>query len=799
MAVSELAKIYRTSTPNPALTPGTQAATLVRLKIFPGQGRSLEQPRCWPAQIRQWNVKFKAYYPHPLNPLIWQCGTAALSVLASVETKFISMFTESDTDISNPAYGKSPDQSFSLMMAQILLNHANDFNRAASIVELIRNTLNVDCCLMAVERNFEEQIASRIDWYISTSSQIQERFGSEVVSLPPALDLQPLWEAIVAQPKRILIAQAQAVFSELGVSNWLSQLGGSLIAIATPPNELVVGGLVLLTMQPLLWTETKMQQVNEVSNQLAIAIANLEQQRTISSYKQKVTSIRQQQNLIHQMTMAIHHWSDLDQILQMAIDKLVDSLAVERGLILLLKYQDPLYKNRTLSQEAQGFKMLKKGGAAKRVPRAKVMVACQSNLANFTAAQENINDENQPSLPPVSVVNQSFWLSDCPWCEQSFLNAPEPTELPKIMPLPSEEAGNCQTVMAKIFLLDQMRSGINVPMVAMTSGSGGNTVLGFLVLQDSRQRHWSAEELKILELVGTQLGNAILQNQTLHQVQALVEDRNAQLKRSMEVQAKLYELTRQQLDQLRRLNEVKDEFLDTLNHELKTPLATMRMAIENLRRPGISPERQAMYLDMMQAQLNRETKLVNDLLKLRELEFRHSNLQLEMLDLGKFLTNLGDNFQQTWSEKELTLSLRLSKKSLKIQTDPKNLEHALVELLTNAGKYSEPGTTVDLQVIQQPETGSIVINLTNIGAGIFPEDLPYIFDKFRRGQGMTQKAVAGTGLGLALVKSLISHLNGTITVTSVPLQPPENGDDDSVPWKTCFTVTLPQQLQMPEI
>ncbi len=707
-----------------------------------------------------------------------------------MEKNLLRMFTDSDTGSSIPTYGKSPERNFSSTMAQILLNHPNDLTLGSSIVELIRNTFNVDCCLMAVKRNFEEPIASKIDWYVSTSSQIQERFGSEVASLPSELNLQPLWDAIVADPTRVLISQAQAVFSGLEGSNWLSQLEGALIAIAIPPNGIPLGGLVLISMQPLLWTETKMQQLNEVSNQVAIAIANLDQQRTISSYQQKVTSIRQQQDLIHQMTMAIHHWSDLDQTLLMAIDKLVDLLAVEKGLILLLKYQDPLHKSPTLSQGD------KQKGRSQRVPRAKVVVACQSGLA---VAPESLKDKKERSLPSSSLVNESFWLSDCPWCEQTFLNAPEPTALPKVMPVPREDAENSQTVMTKIFEIDRMRSGINVPITALSSGGNGNTILGFLVLQDSGERHWGAEELKILELVGTQLGNAILQNQTLHQVQVLVEDRNAQLKRAMEVQAKLYELTRQQLDQLRRLNEVKDEFLDTLNHELKTPLATMRMALENLRRPGISPERQAMYLDMMQAQLNRETKLVNDLLKLRELEFRHPGIQLEMLDLRKFLTSFVDNFQQTWSDKELTLSLRLGKKSLKIQTDPKNLEHVIVELLTNAGKYSHPATTVDLQVLPQPETRSIAIKLTNIGAGIFPEDLPHIFDKFRRGQGMTQKAVAGTGLGLALVKSLISQLNGTITVTSVPLQPPENGDDGSVPWKTCFTVTLPQQLQISEV
>ncbi|WP_054464935.1 GAF domain-containing sensor histidine kinase [Planktothricoides raciborskii] len=708
------------------------------------------------------------------------------------------MFTDFGTDISSPAYGESPDQNFSLMMAQILLNQPNDLNRASSIVELIRNTFNVDCCLMAVERSFEEPIPSKIDWYVSTSSQIQERFGSEVASLPCEddlqLDLQPLWDAIVAEPDGVLISQAQAVFSELGVSNWLSQLEGSLIAIAAPPNRPVVGGLVLIAMQPLLWTETKMQQLNEVSSQVAIAIANLDQQRTISSYKEKVTSIRQQQNLIHQMTMAIHHWSDLDQILLMAIDKLVDSLAVEKGLILLLKYQDPLYKSRNISQGA------KQKGRSKRVPRAKVVVVCQSGLAVVKETDEAEKDRSfvPDSIVNESLVNESFWLSDCPWCQQAFLNAPEPINLPNLTE-ESADRENYPKTMFKIFDLERMRSGINVPIIALSSGGSGNTILGFLVLQNSSDRPWSAEELKILELVGTQLGNAILQNQTLHQVQALVEDRNAQLKRAMEVQAKLYELTRQQLDQLRRLNEVKDEFLDTLNHELKTPLATMRMAIENLRRPGISPERQAMYLDMMQSQLNRETKLVNDLLKLRELEFRNSTIQLEMLDLQPFLRGLADNFRQTWSDKELTLSLRLEKKPLKIQTDPKNLEHAIVELLTNAGKYSDPATNVDLQVMQHIETGSVVIKVTNIGAGIFPADLPNIFDKFRRGQGMTQKAVAGTGLGLALVKSLISHLNGTITVTSESLQPPENADDDSVPWETCFTVTLPQQLKRPEL
>lgn len=711
-----------------------------------------------------------------------------------METRFLSIFNQSDAGMSSSTHPRSTDYSLSQQMAQILLARPDDVTLVPSIADAIRKTFDVDCCLIAIGRNSQGATGSTIDWYVSISSQMKQLMGAKANSLPPAADLQPLWSAMVAEPERCLKTQPEVVFSELESSCWLSQLSGSLIAIAVGPTGQAIGGLVLITMQPLSWKKSKMQQIEEVSNQVAIAISNVQQQRKINSYKQKVDSIRLQQDLIHQVTMAIHQWSDLNQTLQMAIDKLVDSLHFEQGLILLLKYQDPLYKSRTLGQ-ADNHR-----GNRQRIPRAKVTVVCQSNqsnLGNLAVSQPIAGDDTTPLFEHPSLVNESFWLSDCPWCKQAFIQAPEPLDLSAARNLsPNKDA---TSGMFEMFQTAQIGSGINVPIVAVGSGGGGDTILGFLLLQDSSARHWSSEELKMLELVAIQLGNAILQNQTLHQVQALVEDRNAQLKRSMEVQAKLYELTRQQVEQLRRLNDVKDEFLDTLNHELKTPLATMRMAIENLRRPDISPERQAMYLDMMQAQLNRETKLVNDLLKLRELELRSSNIQLEILDLKPFLANLAENFQQTWSERELTLCLKLPRKSLKIQTDPKHLEHAIVELLTNAGKYSDPSTRVELQVMQQRETTAVTIALTNIGAGIFPEDIPHIFEKFRRGQGMTQKAVAGTGLGLALVKSLIEHLNGTIAVTSSPLQPTENSQDDSVPWQTCFTVTLPQQPKVPTL
>lgn len=124
-----------------------------------------------------------------------------------------------------------------------------------------------------------------------------------------------------------------------------------------------------------------------------------------------------------------------------------------------------------------------------------------------------------------------------------------------------------------------------------------------------------------------------------------------------------------------------------------------------------------------------------------------------------------------------------------MQTDPDSLQRILRELLTNASKYSQSHSTVQLEVAIAPTTNqgakSVVIKLVNIGNGITPEELPHIFDKFRRGRGMTAQAIQGTGLGLTLVKALVHHLNGRIQVTSIPLPGQEV-------WQTCFTVELPQ-------
>ena len=305
-----------------------------------------------------------------------------------------------------------------------------------------------------------------------------------------------------------------------------------------------------------------------------------------------------------------------------------------------------------------------------------------------------------------------------------------------------------------------------------------------MALQQSVARCWKPAELNMVEMVCAQLSNAIIQNQTLRQVRALVDERTDKLQGSLEVQAKLYERTRQYVKQLAELNELKDEFLSNMSDRLRYPLTNMRMALRNLRQKGIDPERQARYLNILEEECTKEIDLINDLLTLQKLETHQEPPQLESIDLNTKVQDITERFKKKLSDKGLEILFELPADSLELQTEIESFERILTELLSNVCKYSEPDTKVELQAEHQisDSTDKISIKIINVGRGISQEEATYIFDKFRRGKG---RWTPGTGLGLALVKSYVQHLNGTIAVDSSEIPNSELS-------KICFTLTLPQ-------
>lgn len=520
-------------------------------------------------------------------------------------------------------------------------------------------------------------------------------------------------------------------------------------------------GILLLTRsQPLPWSEHDIQLIKRFVDQVAIAVAQVQ-------LAQQVQQQARYQAVLDQLTSAVRQDCQLEQIFQLAVEGGVSALQVNQGMVLLFKYGDPPLKGRP------GDRMAK--------TRATVTSIFPLSAEPLSRDQPTSAPSNPLETPANVSVNywlkQSFQIANCDICRQLFANVDQAVAIP----VPHQEALiDTSSTVAPIFNLAAMPTLLLVPLERQ------GTILGCLVFQQRQHRFWQSEELAFVKLLAAQVSTAIIQTQTLRQVHLLVEERTVQLLHSLDVQAKLYEKSRQQIDQLRRLNQIMEEFLSTVSHELLTPLTSMKLAIRMLREANLTPEQQDRYLHILDTQCTQETQLINDLLALQKLEFNSVGIQAQQIDLHYFIRDI----QQAWIEpmaaQQLTLELHLLDRPLMVRTEPDSLHRILTELLTNARKYSDSGSKIDLNVLfcTEQATPQVMIQLCNVGVGITPEELPVIFEKFRRGHQATQKAIPGIGLGLALVRGLAAHLSGAIAATSTPRP------DGS--WETCFTLTLPQ-------
>jgi signal transduction histidine kinase len=312
---------------------------------------------------------------------------------------------------------------------------------------------------------------------------------------------------------------------------------------------------------------------------------------------------------------------------------------------------------------------------------------------------------------------------------------------------------------------------------------------GYVAL--ARKQKWSETDRQQLqelhEFIEVVLGQAELQRQadiakqSARQVQALVDERTAQLRSSQTLLSKLQDAGRRRIQQLDEANRLKDEFISTISHELRTPLTSMSLAITMLRKPGIDETRQERYLGILEEQCAQEINLINNLLTLQKIESKQASTDRQPVHLEQLLQPLTEQFASTWGSKNLQLQVQLPA-PFPWETDPESVSRILQELLANAGKFAQPDTTVELQ--GQVVGKQLRMRIIDRGRGIDPEEQQHIFEKFRRGTGVTKQAIGGTGLGLALVKSLVQHLQGEISVTS-------KGEDPLS--EVCFEVLLPLQ------
>lgn len=220
----------------------------------------------------------------------------------------------------------------------------------------------------------------------------------------------------------------------------------------------------------------------------------------------------------------------------------------------------------------------------------------------------------------------------------------------------------------------------------------------------------------------------------------------------------------QQADELRELDRLKSHFFANVSHELRTPLTLVLGSLGAARRDR-SPDERRQALDVADRNASALLRQVNHLLDLNRLEARRMERHDAVLSLGPFLKRVMGQFES--QARYLGLTLRLDDHTptgQEVYLDADKLETILVNLLSNALKYTSSGGHVGLRVERLARQLQLVV--TDTGRGIHPDDLPRIFERFFQTSRPDVPAEGGSGIGLSLVKELCAFLGGTLAVRS---------------------------------
>jgi signal transduction histidine kinase len=249
-----------------------------------------------------------------------------------------------------------------------------------------------------------------------------------------------------------------------------------------------------------------------------------------------------------------------------------------------------------------------------------------------------------------------------------------------------------------------------------------------------------------------------------------------------ELEVELEQRVRQRTEELDRANEAlqlasrrKDEFIATLAHELRNPLAPIRNALEILRLSGDAPEAVASARALLQRQVGQLTRLIDDLLDVSRITRGKLRLNPERLAFSDVLDAALEQSRPLLDKSLQRLSVEVPEEPIYITGDRVRLAQVFTNILNNAAKYSDPGGQVTLTA--KKINDRLMISIRDTGIGISPKVLEHIFDPFTQVEGNPQRTQGGLGIGLNLVRSLVEMHDGKIEARS---EGPGRGSEFSV-------------------
>lgn len=253
-------------------------------------------------------------------------------------------------------------------------------------------------------------------------------------------------------------------------------------------------------------------------------------------------------------------------------------------------------------------------------------------------------------------------------------------------------------------------------------------------------------------------------------------------RRAEEDRARLLQREREARAQAEEANRLKDDFLATISHELRTPLHAILGWARLLRSGKLDAASTSRAVETIERNATAQAKLIGDILDVSSIVMGKVHLDLQAVDLSLAIESAADSVRPTAEAKGVRIRTDAGAEAIGITGDADRLQQVLWNLLSNAVKFTPKEGVVTVTAAVQP-SNEAQITVSDTGQGIGPEFLPYVFDRFRQGDGSSTRAHGGLGLGLAIVRHLVELHGGRVSA--------ESGGVDA---GSTFIVRLPLRL-----
>ena len=216
----------------------------------------------------------------------------------------------------------------------------------------------------------------------------------------------------------------------------------------------------------------------------------------------------------------------------------------------------------------------------------------------------------------------------------------------------------------------------------------------------------------------------------------------------------------------KKLSEIKSDFINNMTHELKTPLATISLAVDALKSTKVQSDASAVdyFSSIIKEENTRMNKHVETILQAAHLEKKENELNRQLVNINDLIQGVIDSFKLQLDAKPSAVHTQLDAKPSEIWIDEEYFLHVLSNLIDNAIKYAK--SEIDITIITKTVSNKIIISIEDKGIGMTPDTVKHIFEKFYRAHAGNIHNVKGFGLGMSYVKWVIDLHKGTIHVTS---------------------------------